>query len=133
MGLPPSARDSSGARWPACAHRPVLHTKRARTAPVDAGQTPHASAIPASPQPRKRRGRGVVLPLTLSLAQVGDQLDRGDHELEILYFLERLQREAARAGGALHVLNGNHEARAAARRGRAGGVRRAGSLRGGML
>lgn len=41
--------------------------------------------------------------------QVGDQLDRGDHELEILYFLERLQREAARAGGALHVLNGNHE------------------------
>ncbi|KAK9825447.1 hypothetical protein WJX81_001287 [Elliptochloris bilobata] len=41
--------------------------------------------------------------------QVGDQLDRGDHELEILYFLERLQREAARAGGALHILNGNHE------------------------
>lgn len=45
-----------------------------------------------------------------ALPQVGDQLDRGDHELEILYFLERLQREAARAGGALHVLNGNHEA-----------------------
>jgi hypothetical protein len=67
-----------------------------------------------------------VLPSILILAQVGDQLDRGDHELEILYFLERLQREAARAGGALHVLNGNHEARAAARRSPAGGARRAG-------
>ena len=41
--------------------------------------------------------------------QVGDQLDRGDNELRILYFLERLQKEALEAGGALHVLNGNHE------------------------
>ena len=41
--------------------------------------------------------------------QVGDQLDRGDNELEILYFLERLQQEAQAAGGALHVMNGNHE------------------------
>ncbi|GMH46063.1 hypothetical protein BSKO_14027 [Bryopsis sp. KO-2023] len=41
--------------------------------------------------------------------QVGDQLDRGDHEIQILYFLERLQREAKEAGGALHVINGNHE------------------------
>lgn len=41
--------------------------------------------------------------------QVGDQLDRGDEELRILYFFERLQQEAAAAGGALHVLNGNHE------------------------
>ncbi len=40
---------------------------------------------------------------------MGDQLDRGDQEVPILYFLERLQREAARAGGALHILNGNHE------------------------
>ena len=39
-------------------------------------------------------------------AQVGDQLDRGNQEIEILYFLERLEREAAAAGGALHVLNG---------------------------
>jgi hypothetical protein len=38
--------------------------------------------------------------------QVGDQLDRGNQEIEILYFLERLEREAAAAGGALHVLNG---------------------------
>ena len=41
--------------------------------------------------------------------QVGDQLDRGDEEVEILYWLERLQREASKAGGALHILNGNHE------------------------
>ncbi|KAK9819805.1 hypothetical protein WJX72_002638 [[Myrmecia] bisecta] len=41
--------------------------------------------------------------------QVGDQLDRGDNEVEILYFLERLQKEAAKAGGALYILNGNHE------------------------
>lgn len=40
---------------------------------------------------------------------MGDQLDRGNQEIEILYFLERLEREAAAAGGALHVLNGNHE------------------------
>ncbi len=43
------------------------------------------------------------------LVQVGDQLDRGDNEIQILYFLERLQREAEEAGGKLHVLNGNHE------------------------
>lgn len=42
-------------------------------------------------------------------SQVGDQLDRGDEEIQILYALERLQREAQAAGGALHVLNGNHE------------------------
>ena len=43
------------------------------------------------------------------MPQVGDQLDRGDSEIQILYFLERLQREAEEAGGKLHVLNGNHE------------------------
>lgn len=41
--------------------------------------------------------------------QVGDILDRGDQELEIFYLLERLKKEAVVAGGALHVLNGNHE------------------------
>jgi hypothetical protein len=40
---------------------------------------------------------------------VGDLLDRGDQELPLLYFLERLKRQAAAAGGAVHVLNGNHE------------------------
>lgn len=45
----------------------------------------------------------------LVLVQVGDQLDRGDDEPEILALLERLAKEAAAAGGAVHVLNGNHE------------------------
>lgn len=41
--------------------------------------------------------------------QVGDVLDRGDDELRLLYHLHRLKLEASRAGGALHVLHGNHE------------------------
>jgi hypothetical protein len=45
----------------------------------------------------------------LVVVQTGDQLDRGDDEREILEFLERLAEEAKQAGGALHVLNGNHE------------------------
>lgn len=45
----------------------------------------------------------------LVVVQTGDQLDRGDGERQILDLLERLQAEAAAAGGALHVLNGNHE------------------------
>jgi hypothetical protein len=44
-----------------------------------------------------------------TLGQVGDLLDRGDQELPLLYWLERLRRSAAAAGGAVHVLNGNHE------------------------
>ncbi len=46
---------------------------------------------------------------TATLVQTGDQLDRGDQEREILDLLERLGQEATKAGGALHVLNGNHE------------------------
>lgn len=38
--------------------------------------------------------------------QVGDQLDRGGDEIKVLYFLEKLQEEARKAGGALHILNG---------------------------
>lgn len=45
----------------------------------------------------------------LVLVQVGDQLDRGDDEPEILTLLERLAEEAPKTGGAVHVLNGNHE------------------------
>lgn len=45
----------------------------------------------------------------LVLVQTGDQLDRGDDELPILDLLDRLAEEAAAAGGAVHVLNGNHE------------------------
>uniref|UniRef100_A0A1D1ZTH0 Calcineurin-like phosphoesterase domain-containing protein n=1 Tax=Auxenochlorella protothecoides TaxID=3075 RepID=A0A1D1ZTH0_AUXPR len=47
--------------------------------------------------------------------QVGDILDRGDAEIQLFFWLERLQRQAAAAGGALHVLNGNHETMSAAR------------------
>jgi hypothetical protein len=45
----------------------------------------------------------------LVVVQTGDQLDRGDGEREIIEFLERLSGEAKEAGGALVVLNGNHE------------------------
>jgi len=45
----------------------------------------------------------------LVVVQTGDQLDRGDDEPDILALLDRLSTEAKAAGGALHVLNGNHE------------------------
>jgi len=45
----------------------------------------------------------------LVVVQTGDQLDRGDDEPDILELLERLATEAKAAGGAVHVLNGNHE------------------------
>lgn len=45
----------------------------------------------------------------LVVVQTGDQLDRGDDEQAILELLAKIQREAAEAGGALHILNGNHE------------------------
>lgn len=45
----------------------------------------------------------------LVVVQTGDVLDRGDHEQAILDLLARLAREAAGAGGAVHVLLGNHE------------------------
>lgn len=43
------------------------------------------------------------------VVQVGDQLDRGDSEREILHLLESLGEEAEAAGGAVYVLHGNHE------------------------
>lgn len=46
---------------------------------------------------------------TLTVVQTGDQLDRGDQEKAVLEFLDRLQDEARAAGGAVHLLNGNHE------------------------
>jgi hypothetical protein len=45
----------------------------------------------------------------LVVVQTGDQLDRGDDELEILDLLDSLGDDARLAGGAVHVLNGNHE------------------------
>ena len=39
----------------------------------------------------------------------GDIFDRGAHQLEILWLFYKLQAEAEAAGGALHILLGNHE------------------------
>ncbi|KAL6971784.1 Synaptotagmin-like protein 2, partial [Sarracenia purpurea var. burkii] len=44
-----------------------------------------------------------------TLVQVGDVMDRGGDEIKILYFLEKLKREAAKAGGKIITMNGNHE------------------------
>ena len=41
--------------------------------------------------------------------QVGDQLDRGDNEIDILSLLHRLKAQANATGGAFHILAGNHE------------------------
>lgn len=45
----------------------------------------------------------------LVLVQTGDILDRGDDELEIWQLFDELRIEAEAAGGAIHLLNGNHE------------------------
>ncbi len=45
----------------------------------------------------------------LTLVQTGDQVDRGDQDREVMDVLEKLEADAKAAGGALHVLNGNHE------------------------
>jgi len=41
--------------------------------------------------------------------QLGDVLDRGPDSAKALDLLERLQKDASRAGGAVHLLLGNHE------------------------
>ncbi len=43
------------------------------------------------------------------LMVIGDNFDRGDKVLDILWFLFHLQKEAHKAGGKVHVLLGNHE------------------------
>jgi hypothetical protein len=45
----------------------------------------------------------------LVIVQTGDILDRGDDEEEIYVLLERLEADAKQAGGAIVLLNGNHE------------------------
>ncbi len=45
----------------------------------------------------------------LVVVQTGDQLDRGDGEREILELLQRDHEEAPKTGGAVYILNGNHE------------------------
>ncbi|GAB2293151.1 Synaptotagmin-like protein 2 [Dionaea muscipula] len=44
-----------------------------------------------------------------TVVQVGDVLDRGGDELKIFYFLEKLKRQAAKSGGSVVTMNGNHE------------------------
>jgi hypothetical protein len=43
------------------------------------------------------------------LVVVGDLMDRGAKVTEVLWFLHRLEQEALRAGGHVHVTLGNHE------------------------
>lgn len=43
------------------------------------------------------------------VVQLGDVLDRGDNEVQLYHWLAKRKVEAEKAGGALHVLNGNHE------------------------
>jgi len=46
------------------------------------------------------------------LVVLGDIFDRGPNQTEILWLLYELEAEARRAGGAVHVLLGNHESMA---------------------
>ncbi len=46
---------------------------------------------------------------TTTLVQTGDLLDRGDQGVETVDLMQRLQLEAAEAGGTVHALLGNHE------------------------
>ncbi len=46
------------------------------------------------------------------LAVLGDMFDRGPNHTEILWLLYKLEAEAKRAGGAVHVMIGNHESMA---------------------
>lgn len=48
---------------------------------------------------------------TKTVVQVGDILDRGDQELELINFLKRMEIEARKDGGRFIILNGNHEAK----------------------
>ncbi|MBC8028431.1 MAG: metallophosphoesterase [Steroidobacteraceae bacterium] len=43
------------------------------------------------------------------LVVLGDVFDRGPHHTEILWLLYKLEAEAAKAGGGVHLLLGNHE------------------------
>lgn len=45
----------------------------------------------------------------LVVVQTGDEIDRGDDDRAVLDFLEALTGAAKKAGGALHLLSGNHE------------------------
>jgi hypothetical protein len=46
---------------------------------------------------------------SLIVVQLGDLIGRSDEEREVLAFVFDMQRKAAKAGGAVHALIGNHE------------------------
>ncbi len=61
---------------------------------------------------RKQRVIGDSLQWTFGhghLVVLGDVFDRGPNHTEILWLLYKLEEEARRAGGGLHLLIGNHE------------------------
>jgi len=113
---------------PAVAARPTAEAAPTRT-PGPAAPAPGSSRLPAPPRlvaigdlhgdfeatRSVLRLAGAIdemdrwIGKDLVVVQTGDQLDRGDGERKILDLLERLGAEAKAAGGALHVLNGNHE------------------------
>lgn len=53
------------------------------------------------------RGEWIGGPLTI--VQMGDLIGRSDDEREVLDYIFDIQRKAARAGGTVHALIGNHE------------------------
>lgn len=44
-----------------------------------------------------------------TVVQLGDVLDRGDDEISIVMLLRSLDQQARPLGGAVYMLNGNHE------------------------
>jgi hypothetical protein len=89
-------------------------------APVSAAPTVHIVAIgdlhgDLDVTRRALRLAGAIDPSdhwsgsSLTLVQTGDTIDRGDDDRAVLDLLDRLRGEAARAGGALIALCGNHE------------------------
>eukprot|EP00958_Prasinococcus_capsulatus_P011430 scaffold1135_cov343-Prasinococcus_capsulatus_cf.AAC.18 len=56
----------------------------------------------------ERHSRTAAL-YALVLPQVGDIMDRGDNEIEIVCLFRQLEQEAKEEGGAVYVLQGNHE------------------------
>lgn len=118
-----------GRTMPAVAARPTAEAAPTRTPTPAAPPAPTASRLPAPPRlvaigdlhgdfeatRSVLRLAGAIdeqdrwIGKELVVVQTGDQLDRGDGERKILDLLERLTAEAKAAGGALHVLNGNHE------------------------
>lgn len=45
----------------------------------------------------------------LVIVQIGDILDRGDNDFEVINLFEKLKKDAKKNGGVIHTLSGNHE------------------------